>query len=200
MGLIDVAVKKEGFAYFDKPKVMLLFHDNKFERNNAQKQTEKALLNSLELYVNVNYRWDSSAILADIVLPSITNYEGWELRADPGYSRFANVMMPPEGLKIPGKPNLNGRYACSFQRRFRRYQKKGIGSIEDKQFKTTRDMDKIYDDFITVGNSRITGEKELLEWALSASSASIGSADMKSLKNRFCEARGCCWTDKPIVS
>ena len=63
-------------------------------------------------------------------------------------------------------------------------KKKGIGSIEDKQFKTTRDMDKIYDDFITVGNSRITGEKELLEWALSASSASIGSADMKSLKKQ----------------
>lgn len=183
LGLIDAAVKKEGFAYFDKPKVMLLFHDNKFERNNAQKQTEKALLNSLELYVNVNYRWDSSAILADIVLPSITNYEGWELRADPGYSRFANVMMPPDGLKIPGEAKSEWEICTLLSKKIQEIaKKKKIGSIEDKQFKTTRDMDKIYDDFITVGNSKITGEKGLLEWALTASSASTGGADIGSLK------------------
>ncbi|MBI5043997.1 MAG: molybdopterin-dependent oxidoreductase [Nitrospirae bacterium] len=185
LALIDAAIKKEGFAYFDKPKVMLLFHDNKFERNNAQKQTEKALLDSLELYVNVNYRWDSSAILADIVLPSITNYEGWELRADPGYSRFANAMIPPKGLKLPGEVKSEWEICLLLSKKIQEVSKRrGIAKIEDKEFKVTRDLNTIYDDFITIGDKKITSEKELLEWALTASSASTGGADLSSLSKR----------------
>ena len=161
--LVDAAIKKEGFAYFNKPKAMLLFHDNKFERNNAQKQTEKALLNSLELYANVNYRWDSSALLADIVLPSITNYEGWELRGDPGYSRFANVMMPPKGLKIPGEAKSEWEICMLLSKKIQETAiKKGIIKVEDKQFNVIRDLDTIYHDFITIGDNKIMSEKELL--------------------------------------
>ncbi|MBI3355113.1 MAG: molybdopterin-dependent oxidoreductase [Nitrospirae bacterium] len=185
LGLIDSAVKKEGFAYFNKPKVMLLFHDNKFERNNAQKQTEKALLNSLELYANVNYRWDSSALLADIVLPSITNYEGWELRGDPGYSRFANAMIPPKGLKIPGEAKSEWEICMLLSKKIQETAiKKGIIKVEDKEFNVIRDLDTIYHDFITIGDNKIMGEKDLFEWLLSASSGSTGGADLTALSKR----------------
>ena len=43
---IDSAINEEGFSYFGKPKLMVLFHDNKFSRNSAQKQTEKAVPSS----------------------------------------------------------------------------------------------------------------------------------------------------------
>ena len=35
------------------------------------------------LYVNVNYRMDSSALWADYVLPAASHYEAWETRQFP---------------------------------------------------------------------------------------------------------------------
>ena len=183
--LIDAGVKKEGFAYFDKPKLMILFHDNKFERNNAQKQTEKAVLDSLELYVNVNYRMDSSALLADILLPSITNYEAWEIRADPGYARFANVMMPPDGLKPPGEAKSEWEIGLLLTEKIQDIaKKKGVSKVADPKYSVTRDLDTIYDDFITVGDDIITNGKELLEWVLKKSTANTKDADIDSLKEK----------------
>jgi dimethylsulfide dehydrogenase subunit alpha/complex iron-sulfur molybdoenzyme family reductase subunit alpha len=185
LDLIDAGVKNEGFAYFDKPKLMILFHDNKFERNNAQKQTEKAVLDSVELYVNVNYRMDSSAVLADILLPSITNYEGWELRADPGYARFANVMIPPDGLKTPGEAKSQWEIGLLLARKIQDAAKeKGVSKVDDPKFNVTRNLDTIYEDFITVGDEKITNERELFEWALKSSSASTEGADIASLKEK----------------
>lgn len=181
--LIDAAVKKEGFAYFDKPKLMMLFHDNKFERNNAQKQTEKALLDSVELLVAVDYRWNSSAVLADIVLPSTTNYEGWEIRADPGYSRFANAMISPEGLKIPGEAKSEWEICTLLTKKIQEIaKKKGVAKVEDQAFSVTRDLDTIHEDFVTIGGKKIINDRELLEWALGVSAASTGGADIASLK------------------
>ncbi len=181
--LIERAIKQEGFAYFGRPKVMMLFHDNKFGRNNAQKQTQSAVLDSLDLLVDVNYRWDSSALLSDIVLPSITNYEGWELRADPGYSRFANAMLPPEGLKIPGEAKSEWEICALLAEKIQQTAKKrGIDKVEDPEFKVTRDLGTIYEDFITVDNRKITHERALLEWGLSKSTASTGGADLASLR------------------
>jgi dimethylsulfide dehydrogenase subunit alpha/complex iron-sulfur molybdoenzyme family reductase subunit alpha len=183
--LIDAGIKKEGFVYYDKPKLMILFHDNKFERNNAQKQTEKAVLDSVELYANVNYRMDSSALLADILLPSITNYEGWELRADPGYSRFANVMIPPDGLKPQGESKSEWEIGLLLSRKIQDIAKeKGISKVKDPKFNVTRDLDTIYEDFITIGKEKITDGKKLFDWALKSSSASTGGADIASLKEK----------------
>ncbi len=170
--LIKNAVEKEGFAYFGKPKVMLLFHDNKFARNNAQKQMEKAVLDHAELYVNVNYRMDSSAVLADIVLPTITNYEGWDYRFDPGYSRFANMMMPPEGLRVPGKAKSEWEICLLLTKRIQEIAKKrGIGAVEDPAFNVTRNLDTIHEDYAMLDGKKIENEKALLEWSMSKNSA-----------------------------
>lgn len=64
------ALQKRWMPYFGKPRVMVLFFDNRFVRNSAQEDTTAALLDATELYVNVNFRLDSSAQLADIVLPA----------------------------------------------------------------------------------------------------------------------------------
>ncbi len=180
--LIENAVKKEGFAYFDKPKVMLLFHDNKFARNNAQKQTEKAVLDSVEFYANVNYRMDSSAALADIVLPTITNYEGWDYRFDPGFSRFANMMIPPEGLMVPGEAKSEWEICMLLTKKIQEIAKKrGIGAVEDPTFNVTRNLDTIHEDYATVDGKRMENEKGLLEWALSKNPA-LGGKTIDEVK------------------
>lgn len=196
INLADDAVKKQGFAYYGKPKVMMLFHDNKFVRNSAQKQTEN-LLDGVDLYVNVNYRLDSSAALADIVLPTLTNYESYEMRLDPGYSRFANIMIPPTGLKAPGEAKSEWEICALLAGKIQTLaRKKNIRPLLDAELvdpegkqvldtatgKTvTRDLQHLHQDFVTVeppplpgtlkpagqkSFGAVTEDKTLLEWVM----------------------------------
>ena len=183
---IDSAIKDEGFSYFDKPKLMILFHDNKFSRNSAQKQTEKAVLDSLDLFVNVNYRMDSSASLADIILPSVTNYESWEIRMDPGYGRFANLMIPPEGLKLPGNVKPEWEICMLLCKKIEEVAKrKGIDKVDDPKYKTTRDLGSMYQDFISVGDKKLKNYKDVLEWVLGRVPALQGWDLEKASKTGF---------------
>jgi dimethylsulfide dehydrogenase subunit alpha/complex iron-sulfur molybdoenzyme family reductase subunit alpha len=183
---IDKAIKEEGFSYFGKPKLMLLFHDNRFSRNSAQKQTEKAILSSVELYVNVNYRMDSSASLADIILPSVTNYESYEVRMDPGYGRFANMMIPPPGLKLPGSVKSEWEICMLLCKKIQEAAKKrGISKIDDPKFETTRNLDTLYDEFIMVGDKEITDFKGALEWVMSRIPALQGVTIEEAKKTGF---------------
>ena len=183
---IDNAINKEGFSYFGKSKLMLLFHDNRFSRDSAQKQTEKAILNSVELYVNVNYRMDSSAYLADIILPSVTNYESYEVRIDPGYGRFANIMIPPPGLKLPGSVKSEWEICMLLCKKIEEVAKKrGIGKIDDPKLKTTRNLDTLYDEFITVGDKEIKDFKSVLEWVMSRMPALQGATIEDAKKTGF---------------
>ena len=176
---IDSAINEEGFSYFGKPKLMVLFHDNKFSRNSAQKQTEKAVLDSLDLYVNINYRLDSSASLADIILPSVTNYESYEIRMDPGYGRFANLMIPPEGLKLPGDVKSEWEICMLLCKKIEEVAKRnGIDKVDDPKYMTTRDFGSMYKDFITVDGQEIKNYKEVLEWVMDKTLA-LGGADIK---------------------
>lgn len=153
--------------YFGKPKVTLLFGDNRFVRNSAQEDSARALLDGMELYVNVNYRMDSSAQLADIVLPATASAEGWDIRANPGHSRFANLAMPPAGLTPPGEAKSEWEICMLLTQRIQQIaRERGIGKIEDPDFQITRDLDTLYDDFTLVGDQPVTSDQGVVEWIL----------------------------------
>ncbi|MBI3600831.1 MAG: molybdopterin-dependent oxidoreductase, partial [Nitrospinae bacterium] len=186
LGQIDKAVKEEGFPYFGKPRLMFLFHDNRFSHDSAQKQTEKAILDSVDLYVNVNYRIDSSSSLSDIILPSVTNYESYEVRIDPGYGRFANIMLPPPGLKLPGEVKSEWEICMLLCKKIQEAaRRKGIGKIDDPKLKTTRNLDTLYEDFITVGDKEIKDYKGVLEWVMGRMPALQGATIEKAREKGF---------------
>lgn len=167
IALAREALEKKQMPYYGKPRVMILFHDNMFVRNSAQEDTVKSLLEEVRLYVNVNYRMDSSAQLADILLPTYTNYETWDFRADPGYARYANLMMPPEGLRPVGETKSEWEICMLLAKKIQEVaEKEGVNKIEDPEFGVTRDLDTLYEDFINVDGRRITSDKELLEWMM----------------------------------
>ncbi|MDP2827419.1 MAG: molybdopterin-dependent oxidoreductase, partial [Sulfuricellaceae bacterium] len=57
---------------YAEPKIRILFGDNIFRRNKSSEHYRKTVLDATELYVNVNFRMDSSAEYADYVLPAIS--------------------------------------------------------------------------------------------------------------------------------
>ncbi len=171
--LAESAVKEGGFDYFGKPEIVILVADNRFPRSSVQKKSQDAFLKTAELFVNVDYRMSSSGHYADILLPSTTAYEGWEIRMDPGYSRFANVMVPPKGLKLPGEVKTEWEIFAELSRKIEEIAvRKGITVIDDKDFKTPEDPEKplkrslhtINKDFVTLGRYTVLNEEELLNW------------------------------------
>src|SRR3990170_1912100 len=156
------------------------------DKKGILQQIDNAIIDSVELYVNVNYRMDSSAYLADIILPSVTNYESYEVRIDPGYGRFANMMIPPPGLKLPGSVKSEWEICMLLCKKIQEVAKKrGIGKIDDPKLKTTRNLDTLYDEFITVGDKEIKDFKSVLEWVMSRMPALQGATIEDAKKTGF---------------
>ncbi len=140
--LADKSRKEKWLAHFGEPRVRILFADNMFRRNKSSEQYKRAVLGKTELYVNVNYRMDSSAELADYVLPGQSHYEGWDIRGEVGYHRFVNLVIPPEGLKPVGEAKSEWEICRLLAQEIERAARaRGIASIADPDFTVTREAE-----------------------------------------------------------
>ncbi len=173
IGLAENAVKEKGFDYFGKPEIVIFVGDNKFPRASAQKKSREAFLKSVELLVDVNFRISSTGSFADILLPATTAYEGWEIRMDPGYCRFANAMVPPKGLKLPGEVKSEWEIFMGLSKKIEEISgRRGITSVEDHDFEDPenpdlprkRNLHTIYKDFVGLDRSIVLNEKDLFSW------------------------------------
>lgn len=159
---------------FGEPRVRILFADNMFRRNKASSHYKRAVLNATELYVNVNFRMDSSAELADYVLPSISHYEGWDIRGEVGYHRYVNLNVPPKGLKPIGETKPEWEICRLLAERIEAAAKRrGLARLPDAEFMVeregkkepvTRDLDTLHADFTMQG--KLNDDRDVVKWLL----------------------------------
>jgi len=162
------------FAHHGEPKVRLLFADNVFRRNKSSAHYRKAVLDATELLVNVNVRMDSSAELADYVLPAASHYETWDIRGEVGYHRFANLAVPAPGLAPVGEAKTEWEICRLLAEQIATAAKRrGIGRVADPEFTVTRgeakepvarDLDTLADDFTLQG--KLATDKDVVQWLL----------------------------------
>jgi dimethylsulfide dehydrogenase subunit alpha/complex iron-sulfur molybdoenzyme family reductase subunit alpha len=187
--LLDLAkesLDKKWLTYYGEPRARIIFADNLFRRNKASEHYKKSVLDKTDLYVNVNYRMDSSAELADYVLPGHSHYEGWDIRGEVGYHRFVNLVVPPKGLKPVGEAKSEWEI-CSLLSQYieKAAKKRGLEKITDPEFKVTktikvkeggkevektetgpviRDLDTLHKDF-TMDNT-LLNDKDVVKWLI----------------------------------
>jgi dimethylsulfide dehydrogenase subunit alpha/complex iron-sulfur molybdoenzyme family reductase subunit alpha len=177
--LAERSLKEKWFAYFGEPRVRILFADNIFRRNKSSEHYKRAVLEATELYVNVNYRMDSSAELADYVLPAQGHYEGWDIRGEVGYHRFVNLVVPPPGLKAVGEARSEWEICRLLAQGIERAARaRRIAKIIDPGFTitrggksepVTRDLDTLHADF-TMGGM-LMSDRDVVKWLLENVSA-----------------------------
>jgi len=181
----DEVLKKKTKPFYGHPKAIILFADNMFRRNKSQDHYRESMLKKVELLVNVNHRMDSTAEYSDYILPAASQYEKWDIRADVGYHRFVNLMMPPPGLKIPGEVKSEWEICLSLCRALEKgAQRKGVSKIVDKEFEimpppdateeekkdpkfVTRDFDTLTKDFTMDG--KLNTDQDVTKWILETS-------------------------------
>lgn len=172
--LAGQARDKKWLANFGEPRVRILFGDNMFRRNKSGSHYRKSVLDATELYVNVNFRMDSSAELADYVLPAISHYEGWDIRGEVGYHRYANLTVPPPGLKPVGESRSEWEICRLLAEKIERAAKRrGLAQIADPDFTVekdgkkvplTRDLDILHAEFTMQG--KIQTDRDVVKWLI----------------------------------
>jgi len=162
---------------FGEPKMRILFADNMFRRNKSSEHYKKSVLAATELYVNVNFRMDSSAELADYVLPAISHYEGWDIRGEVGYHRYVNLTVPPPGLKPVGETRSEWEISRLLAAKIEQVAKRrGLARIPDPEFTVsrddgaekkepvTRDLGTLHADFTMQG--KLNTDKDVVKWLI----------------------------------
>ncbi len=95
------AGEKVGKPWWPETETFLLFADSRFRRNKGNYQ--EAFLKKAKFLAYGDFRLSDFANYADVLLPCTTPYESWDIRTNPGYHRFANLAIPPAGLKKIGE-------------------------------------------------------------------------------------------------
>lgn len=172
--LAEQAREKKWLANFGEPKVRILFADNMFRRNKSSEHYKQSVLDATELYVNVNFRMDSSAELADYVLPAISHYEGWDIRGEVGYHRYVNLTVPPPGLKPVGETKSEWEICRRLAEKIEAAAKqRGIARLPDPEFTVekegrkeplTRDLDSLHADFTM--QEKLKDDQDVVKWLI----------------------------------
>jgi len=92
---------KRGKPWWRETETFLLFADARFRRNKAGYR--EGFLEKARFIAYGDFRMSDFATYADVLLPCTTPYESWDIRTNPGYHRFANIAIPPAGLKRFGE-------------------------------------------------------------------------------------------------
>jgi complex iron-sulfur molybdoenzyme family reductase subunit alpha len=95
------AGEKRGKPWWKETETFLLFADARFRRNKGGYR--EAFLEKAKFIAYGDFRMSDFATWADVLLPCTTPYESWDVRTNPGYHRFANISLPPAGLKPVGE-------------------------------------------------------------------------------------------------
>jgi len=156
-----------------------------FRRNKSSEHYKETVLDATELYVNINFRMDSSAELADYVLPSQSHYEGWDIRGEVGYHRFVNLTVPPPDLKPIGEVKSEWEICRLLAEKIEQFATaRGLAKLTDPEFKVkreiegdedggevktveeplVRELDKLHDEFTMQG--KLNTDKDVVKWLI----------------------------------
>ncbi|NIR96655.1 MAG: molybdopterin-dependent oxidoreductase, partial [Gammaproteobacteria bacterium] len=156
------SVDTDWLLHYGEPSVRIMFGDNTFRRNKSEEHYRQTVLDATDLYVNVNWRMDSSAEWADYVLPVPSHYEIWDIRADVGYHRHGNLNVPPEGLDPVGEARSEWEICKGLANRIQEVAvKRGVEKLEDSELTVetddggeepvVRELDRLHEDFTMAG-------------------------------------------------
>lgn len=128
---------------------------NLFATSNGYQQLRDNLLKRCELLVVVDFRLNSGAMYADIVLPA-ASMEKLDIR-ETTVTRFIHAYGQP--VKPMYERKTDWQFCVALAQKIQeRARARGISRVEDPEIKSAVDFDKIYDDF-TMDGKVVTDEQ-----------------------------------------
>jgi DMSO reductase family type II enzyme molybdopterin subunit len=166
------AGEKKGKPWWKETETFLLFADARFRRNKGHYR--EAFLEKAKFIAYGDFRMSDFATFADVLLPCTSCYESWDLRTNPGYHRFANLAIPPAGLKPIGEAKSEWEISTLVAEKLQALALARLERTKDPRSVKIPDpthteagfhpLDKLVEEF-TVGG-RLRTDRDAVEYAL----------------------------------
>lgn len=166
------AGEKKGKPWWKETETFLLFADARFRRNKGSYRD--AFLKKAKFLAYGDFRMSDFATYADVLLPCTTSYESWDIRTNPGYHRFANLAIPPAGLKRVGECKSEWEISTLIVEKMQAIALSRYKLTGDQNYLRIPDvthtqagfhaMDKIVEEFTAGG--RLRTDRDAVEYAL----------------------------------
>lgn len=164
-----------------EPLVYINAGINTFATSTGYQHLRDNFLKRCELYVVVDFRLNSGAMYADIVLPCALNIEKLDIR-ETSSTRFIHAFGQPVQPMYERKTDwqIGVALAAKIQERAKA---RGIARVDDPEIKSSIDFDTLYDDFVM--NGKIVTDEQALRFVMETSKA-LGPGSYETLlKNGF---------------
>ncbi|MCC7386547.1 MAG: molybdopterin-dependent oxidoreductase [Deltaproteobacteria bacterium] len=166
------AGEKNGKPWWRETETFLLFGDSRFRRNKGHYR--QAFLEKAKFLAYGDFRISDFARWADVLLPCTTPYESWDIRTNPGYHRFANLAVPPAGLKKIGESKSEWEIARLIAEKMQAIALERYAKTKDERYLRIPDpthaqsgfhaMDELVKEFTLEGKLRT--DRDAVEFAL----------------------------------
>jgi len=140
---------------------------NVFRHSTGYQHLARNFLKRCELLVVVDYRLNSGAMYADIVLPAATEAEKLDVR-ETSVTRFLHAFGQP--VKPMYERKTDWQICVELAKKTQeRARTRGVGKVPDPELKSSVDLDTIYDEF-TMGG-KIARDEDALRMVMEQSKA-----------------------------
>jgi dimethylsulfide dehydrogenase subunit alpha/complex iron-sulfur molybdoenzyme family reductase subunit alpha len=164
-----------------EPVVSITAGINMFATSNGYQTLRDNFLKRCELNVVVDFRLNSGAMYADIVLPAAGNTEKLDIR-ETSVTRFIHAFGQPVKPMYERKTDwqIVTALAAKIQERAKA---RGIARVDDPELKSTIDFDKLYDEFTMDG--KLVTDEQALRFVMERSKALGPGTYEEVMKNGF---------------
>ena len=140
------------------PSVMLVWRGNYFNQAKGNVAVEETLWPKLDLVVDVNFRMDSTALYSDIVLPTASHYEKYDLSMTDMHS-YVHPFTP--AVEPLGESKTDWEIFRLLAEKIQEIAtERGVDPVQDRKFDREIDLQSVYDDYV---RDWLAGEEGALE-------------------------------------
>jgi complex iron-sulfur molybdoenzyme family reductase subunit alpha len=128
------------------PSVMFVWRGNFFNQAKGNVAVEEQLWPKLDLVVDINFRMDSTAMYSDIVLPTASHYEKYDLSMTDMHT-YVHPFTP--AIEPLGKSKTDWEIFRLLAQKIQDLaSERNLRPIQDREFDRQIDLTTVYDDFV----------------------------------------------------
>ncbi|WP_458189615.1 nitrate reductase subunit alpha [Haladaptatus sp. NG-WS-4] len=176
-GRIREAIEKEWMPLYPEeredgsrpdPKMMFIWRGNYFNQAKGNVAVEEKLWPKLDLVVDINFRMDSSALYSDIVLPTASHYEKYDLSMTDMHT-YVHPFTP--AVEPLGEAKSDWQIFRELAQKIQELAtKRGVEPVSDRKFDRQIDLQSIHDDYVRDWSNdeagALRGDKAACEYIL----------------------------------
>ncbi len=157
-GAVDENYVKTGKPAKD-PKVMIIWRANYLNQAKGFSYVKDTLWDKLDFIVDLNFRMDTTALNADLVLPAATHYEKWDINC----TDLTSFLIPFSPAVPPLYESKTDWKIWDFLARkvSEKAKEMGLGPMRDEEFGIYRDLKKTHEIFTNKG--KISDDRKAIE-------------------------------------